>query len=562
MNAPETVPRDNPSPSAAGTRWVRAAIPLLFLLLAINAMAIWGILSAREEAEKLAREDLRLKASAEARSLESALATLRGDFLFLTQSPPMSRALTALGSSDPMTSRWGRLDVEGALILFLESHPSVLRILVRDADGHPLEAVGRQQGIPLLLSAEKSANIPFDPARTSMGIWKLGGTGNSPGTVESILDPEILLAPFSQGTDERILLTKGAGDDAGSESGGEFTVRLGIADDRWSPPIYWTLVRTESRSHLVESVGALASSYRTTVVLDVTVMVLALLLGFGALRQSRRAALAEAERRHQEHLRELERQLMHNERLVSIGRLAAGMAHEINNPLEGMANYLSLLEEDLRTGDGSESLELAARVREGLDRAAGIVRQALMQADPGRGVRGRVDLNEVIEGTIEFVRKNPSFRHVEIAAAPPPGESIGYGNAVTLSQLVLNLLLNACESAESAGRVDVAWRTEGDFIRFIVSDRGPGIPKEAFPRLFEPFFSTRGSTGLGLAVCHRIVTDHSGKIRAMNRDGGGASFEVEIPTLESGTRRIADSGPPSRNSLPARVLIPGAREAN
>ena len=161
------------------------------------------------------------------------------------------------------------------------------------------------------------------------------------------------------------------------EEGSAFAARVAVHDDGWEPPLAATLVRRESGSRLVRSVEALAARYRTTVALNVAVVALTLALGWLAFRQVRRAERLAAERRHQLHLRELERQLLHSERLASVGRLAAGMAHEINNPLEGMANYLALLDDELAARVTRPARGLVRRVREGLDRAAGILRRVL-----------------------------------------------------------------------------------------------------------------------------------------------------------------------------------------
>ena len=187
-----------------------------------------------------------------------------------------------------------------------------------------------------------------------------------------------------------------------------------MRDARWTPPIAWTLVRSEPGSELVQSVETLAGRYRTTVLLNLAVMTLTLALGLLAFRQVQRAARLEAENEQQARVRELERQLMHSERLASVGRLAAGMAHEINNPLAGMSNYLSLLEEDLRDGRTAEAPALVAQVREGLARAAGIVRQVLTFSDPGRAPKAPLDLRDVLVETVEFLRGNPAFRSIAV----------------------------------------------------------------------------------------------------------------------------------------------------
>lgn len=542
-----------------------ASLLLLLSLLAVNGAAVWGILAARQSARAAALEDLRLRTTAQARALEAALATLRGELIFLTQAPPLGNGLEALGSPDPTTRRWTRRDVEGALLLFLETHPAVDSVVVRDAAGEHAIAAGRRQGAPVLLRSEevpaRSAG-PTGPPREGAAsrfaaLWKLGGTFADQGELEALLDPGRLLAGAAPAFRGRLLLhpaAAGAGGGSGAPGGpapgdrpGDQAVdRAGnqisapVADPLWTPAVAWTLLADADTAALTRSFEALAGRYRRTVALNLAVIALTLLLGLVAFRQVRRAARLQADAEHQSRLRELEDQVRHSERLASVGRLAAGMAHEINNPLEGMANYLTLLEEDLRAGRPGEALEMVSLVREGLNRAAGVTRKVLAFARPAPArtepVEPNVDLQEVLGGAVEFVRANPAFRPVELSLAAGNGPLPVAGNPTTLGQLFLNLLLNACQAQPTGGRVEVVPRVEGDRVVVAVADRGPGIPAEVAGRLFEPFVSTRDSTGLGLAVCHGIATEHGGRIRAANRPGGGATFEVELPLAVGGRR--------------------------
>jgi signal transduction histidine kinase len=218
------------------------------------------------------------------------------------------------------------------------------------------------------------------------------------------------------------------------------------------------------------------------------------------------------------------------------------MAHEINNPLEGMSNYLRLLEEDLAAGDTRDAPQLVRRVREGLDRAAGTVRQVLAFADPGRRPKRPLDLAAVVDDTVGFVAANPAFRRVAVRRS---GESVPVtvvGDPTTLGQLFLNLLLNACQAQPDGGEVEVRVTRDEDDALVSVADRGPGLDPEVAARLFEPFISTRGSSGLGLAVCHGIVSAHAGTLRGGNRPAGGAEFEVRLPlaAAASGEGRAED----------------------
>jgi two-component system C4-dicarboxylate transport sensor histidine kinase DctB len=242
------------------------------------------------------------------------------------------------------------------------------------------------------------------------------------------------------------------------------------------------------------------------------------------------------------------------------------MAHEINNPLEGTSSYLSLLGDELAGGDPERAKTYLAKSQEGLRRVAMVTRQVLTYSDPGRAPRASVDLHRTISEAAEFLRTNPlpGASAIEVERPSPP--LIVQGNPVTLGQLFLNLLLNAVEATSGEFppartgakwgpiRVGLARRDEDAVIT--VRDHGPGIEPAFVDKIFEPFFSARGSTGLGLSVCYGIVRDHGGEITASNHGDGGAIFTVRLP-LETTPDRPAkndatedggDSGSWSRGS--------------
>lgn len=309
---------------------------------------------------------------------------------------------------------------------------------------------------------------------------------------------------------------------------GVVSVEAPIRDEGWSPPVRWTLVRWVEEERLISSVSRLASGYRRNLLFNLAVMLLALVLGGLGLRQTRRSARLEEQARQQAQVRELERQLFHSERLSTVGRLAAGMAHEVNNPLEGMANYLKLLEEDLAAGRLEGAREALPRLKEGLERAAGTVRQVLQLSNPAQAPMGPVDLASVLVESIDFVRGNREFRGVEFVTDLPGGLPAVTGNRLLLGQLFLNLLINACQAQPGGGTVEVTAEARGDRVVARVADRGPGVPEEDRERIFEPFYSSRHSTGLGLSVCQRIASQHGVMLRLRNRPGGGAEFTLEL----------------------------------
>lgn len=523
---------------------LKATALLLVVLVAVNAVAVWGILSAREDARRLALQELTLQTDAHARTLEAVLATLRGDFIFLSYSPPLSRAPAAVGSPDPTSRRWSRLAIEAAVILFLEAHPSVQRLQVHSGPDEVVVAAGRREGFPVLLPPTGELTAETDGAARLVRVtWPLGsaraaGDAADPrakGRIEALIDPVRLLLAAAPGSGGRLSVdTSGAAEESSRREGERFVVTMPVRDDRWTPPIEWTLERREDGGRMIRSLEDLAGRYRINVALNLSIMTLTLVLGLVAFRHVRRAARAEAASRHQARERELEHRVWHSERLASLGRLSAGIAHEVNNPLEGMRNYLALLEEDLDRGATREASAMVPKIREGLDRVAGIVRKMLRFGAAGRPTVRPVDLAEVVHDALGLVRADRRFAGVELEAEIEPGtDTWTAGDPTALHQLVLNLVLNACQAQPDGGEVTVRCRREEGRIELEVADRGPGFSEEALDHLFEPFFSTRDSSGLGLSVVHGIVAEHGGTVWGENRraaEGGGARVVVELPT--------------------------------
>jgi signal transduction histidine kinase len=508
------------APSTLHLTWV-----LLVALALLNAASLWGIWATRRGARGAAEHDFELRTTVLARSVEAELASLRADFLFLARSPPLTGLLGSLESPDPLVRRWSRLDAEGTLLLFLEAHPEVRCLAIEEAEGRALVIAGWTGEAPVIF-----------PPMTKPGIltsWFQGRWPTDPRQPEgpslhAYLDRRRLLeavVPDARGT--LSLEIAPAASDAAEGAG--LVAAVPVADAAWEPPVDWLLTAREDEGQLLRSVEAVTGLYGTTVAVNVAVMSLGLLLGVVAFRNLRRAARLEAERQQQERVRELERQLMHSERLASVGRLAAGLAHEINNPLEGVSNYLGLLDEDLAAARLEGSRELLALAEEGVGRAAEVIRQVLAYSDPGRGAVARLDLREALQRSVDFVRRNPDHRGVDIDVAMPTEPLTVEGNPVTLGQVFLNLLLNASEAQSGVGRLELTAAADDGSAVVRVADRGAGIAPQDLERIFEPFFSTKESTGLGLAVSQGIVESHGGTLSAANRDGGGAVLEVRLP---------------------------------
>lgn len=535
----------------------RLMVMLALLLLSINGLAVWGIVDAAGDAGETAQEQTHLQTLANARSLEAVLASGRSDFVFLTRSPPLADFHLALSEADPMRRRWRRLDLESTLLLFLAAHPEVQSLTLKDGkNGKAFLAAGRRSGAPALLPTSESP-VPFRPVKGQLlGRWPLGDPLHA-GILEAVLDISRLVELAAPAEASQLLVEPEALSDpkpasAQAESG---LISASVQNLEWQPPIRWTLLRSQPESGLVDSISRLAHRYLSTLILNLALMSCALLLGVITFRQARRNARLEAENHHQKEVRELERQVLHQERLATIGQLAAGMAHEINNPLEGMSNYLRLLEDEVKGERSDDALQLIGRVREGLQRASGITRQVLTYADPAETPRRVLDMNRLVGDAIRFVHGNPAYRQVPIRFQPLAHESRVLGDPVTLGQLFLNLLLNACQQPSDTGEIEVIVKRREEEVEITFADQGPGIPEEILPRIFEPFFSTRQSTGLGLSVCLGIARRHGGRIEAANQQGGGALFVVHLPLHGSEDSRADPSSLPS-----AEAATRGVRE--
>ncbi|MBJ6759359.1 two-component sensor histidine kinase [Myxococcaceae bacterium JPH2] len=253
-----------------------------------------------------------------------------------------------------------------------------------------------------------------------------------------------------------------------------------------------------------------------------------------ALRQEQALTRSQLEELRQTNARlaHAQTELVAAERLATVGRLAAGVAHEVGNPLSGILGYLSLARARAQT---PELRDYLGHIDQEVLRIDRIIRGLLDLGRPAASVSTPVDVGQVVETCTRLVRAGPELSGVEVAFDLAPGV-LARADSGPLSQIVINLLLNAAQAMGGQGRVRVTSRREGDAVRVDVEDSGPGIPSEVMPRLFEPFFTTKGrqGTGLGLAVSLRLVQGMGGRLTAENAPGGGARFSVFLPAFLRG----------------------------
>jgi len=228
-------------------------------------------------------------------------------------------------------------------------------------------------------------------------------------------------------------------------------------------------------------------------------------------------------------LREHQERLVHSEKLAGIGRLAAGVAHEINNPLGVILGYTKLLR---KRADPAITDDLRIIEEETL-RCREIVEGLLDLSRPLPAHPQPVDLRELTDEVLARLRDARLLDGVTVAVE---GSAATEGHAQKLRQVLFNLVRNGAEAAGPGGRVDIRLGSSGEAAEVWVADTGPGISQEAAGRLFEPFFTTKDrGTGLGLAVSQAIAHAHGGSIEAGVAPTGGACFTLRLPNLSRGS---------------------------
>jgi two-component system NtrC family sensor kinase len=246
----------------------------------------------------------------------------------------------------------------------------------------------------------------------------------------------------------------------------------------------------------------------------------------------------------QDRLEELERttaeltaaqeQLIRSARLAAVGRLSAGVAHEIGNPLAAIRGLVDLMQ--MGDLDPEEEREFVTRIKVETERIHRTIRDLLdfSRSEPGADPRieSSANLAEVVSDTVKLVDRQARFRDIDLALELDEGLPRVRGDHERLRQLLLNLLFNAADALGGRGTIAVRASNGGGVIRLTVEDDGPGIDETILDQVFDPFVTTKAAgqgTGLGLAVCHTIVEGIGGSIAAGNRPEGGAAFEVRLP---------------------------------
>jgi signal transduction histidine kinase len=232
------------------------------------------------------------------------------------------------------------------------------------------------------------------------------------------------------------------------------------------------------------------------------------------------------------HFQQLERA----DRLASIGEMAAGIAHEIKNPLAGISAAVTIIKDDIPSDDPRNSI--LGEVLQQVQRLDKTVNDLLFFGKPSLPELSCIDINYVLDTTCKFASQHRSVMNVEkqlnLAHDLPPV----YADGKQMQQVFLNLILNAFQAMAGGGKLSITTskttRQNKEYVRIDVADTGPGIPPQILEKIFTPFFTTKAQgTGLGLPICCKLVNLHNGDIRVTSDDSQGTIFTIELPACNT-----------------------------
>jgi two-component system NtrC family sensor kinase len=238
-----------------------------------------------------------------------------------------------------------------------------------------------------------------------------------------------------------------------------------------------------------------------------------------------------------EELKKAQAHLLLVEKIASLGKLSAVVAHEINNPLSGILTYAKLCLKiiqnpaSLSQEQTSSAVQFLSVIRDEAIRCGDIIKNLLVLAKKDFGAWTEESLNKIIHNSIQLVKHKVQLKELELIQELAEGNDIIYCDASGIQHILVALFINAIDATSKGGKLKVKTILSGNSndVQIVVSDTGSGIPEEILPHIFEPFVSTKESTGLGLAVAYGIIQQHKGEIEVESKPNEGTTFIISLP---------------------------------
>jgi two-component system NtrC family sensor kinase len=236
----------------------------------------------------------------------------------------------------------------------------------------------------------------------------------------------------------------------------------------------------------------------------------------------------------QKELEDTQVQLLQSEKMASLGKLAAGVAHQINNPLGGITLFAKLMLEEYELEKGAQ--EDLNRILRDAERARNTVKELLEFTRQTRHLMRPNNINEALTRTLFLLENQTLFQNIDLQKDFQKDLPLVSSDAQQLYHLMMNIILNAAQAMDGNGILSLKtyYREKQDRVYIEISDTGPGIPEKSLPHVFEPFFTTKEEgkgTGLGLSLAYNIVESHGGRMSAKNNPDKGATFKIELPSV-------------------------------
>ena len=233
--------------------------------------------------------------------------------------------------------------------------------------------------------------------------------------------------------------------------------------------------------------------------------------------------------------KELEHLLRMQDKMASLGRVAAGMAHEIRNPLSGINMYLSALTSGgPEAGSPERREQILAKIGAASSKIEAIIKRVQDFARPGARELSWLSVNQVVESACELSAVTLRKTGISLQTDLAPGLPACHADRQLLEQALMNLISNAVQALagwEGDRKIGIRSALDREQVVIEVADSGPGVPPEIRDRIFDPFFTIKkDGSGIGLSICHRIISDHGGTLRVDTSQWGGALFTIRIPT--------------------------------